>query len=75
MISKLRKNDNPVKKFAKAVLPYGTFTRIGNSLVEMNKSSEKMEPLDEMTRQKMREFFKPYNEKLKELSGVDVDHW
>lgn len=75
IISNLKKNDNPVKRLAKAVLPYSTFTRIGNSLVEMNKSSKKMEPLDDHTRQKMKEYFKPYNEKLKELSGVDVDHW
>jgi len=75
MLHKLRRNDNLVKKITKAILPYSTFTRIGNSLIEMNKSSNKMEPLDDEVNAHLKKFFEPYNNQLSELSGVDLSRW
>jgi sulfotransferase family protein len=75
VLIKLRRNDNILKKIAKKILPYKTFTEIGNSMIDFNRSSAKMDPIDEESRKVLNEFFQPYNKRLEDLSGVDVKGW
>ncbi|HMT30084.1 MAG TPA: sulfotransferase domain-containing protein [Bacteroidia bacterium] len=76
IIEKLRNNHNFIKKFAKNILPHETFTKIGYQLIEMNKSSKKkIEPLNPVVRAKFEDFFRPYNQKLADLTGMDLSIW
>ncbi|MDQ3634404.1 MAG: sulfotransferase domain-containing protein [Acidobacteriota bacterium] len=74
ILLKLRK-DNIIKKAAKAVLPYKIFTNLSLYLVEFNKSKKKFSGLAKKDREFLREYFRPYNKELKELTGLDLDSW
>ncbi|REJ75488.1 MAG: hypothetical protein DWQ47_08415 [Acidobacteria bacterium] len=75
MLRSLRRQDNPLKNAAKAVLPPRLFGKIAVGLTEMNKSSKKVEPLDPETRKALAEFFVPFNEELEQLTGIDTGIW
>jgi hypothetical protein len=74
-IMKLRRNHNPVKRFAKKILPQKMFTRIGQGLNEFNKSEKRFEEMPEDIRAELQSFFKPYNEELSRLTGLKTEHW
>jgi hypothetical protein len=71
----LRKEDNPVKKIAKRILPYTLFTRIGTSLIEFNKSSKKADPISKEMKEYLRGYFEPYNKELEEMAKINLDGW
>ena len=71
----LRRNDNLFKKAAKKILPYKTFTSIGNSLIDFNRSAIKMDPIDEETKNCLKKYFQSYNQKLEDISGVKIKDW
>lgn len=76
IIENLRQNDNQLKRLAKNILPYDTFTKLGYQLIEFNKSTKKLiEPLSQETRAKYESFFKPYNTKLEKMTGIDFSIW
>ncbi len=75
VLMKLRNNNNPIKKAAKAMLPYKTFTRVGDTMIKMNRSNQTYAAMDEALRQQLLEYFLPYNEALEKLSGLDLADW
>lgn len=74
-IMSLRRNHNPVKKFAKKILPQKLFTNVGNTLIEFNKSNEPYGKMPEEIREELREYFKPFNQELTRLTGLDTSNW
>ncbi len=65
LIYSLKKESNPIKKIAKKVLPYSLFSRLGETIVESNKSTQNAEKISEDMSLLLQKYFKPYNESLK----------
>lgn len=75
LLLKLRNNRNPIKRFVKFILPYSTFTRLGNHLIESNKSNKKPNPISNELKNYLYDYFKPYNNELSEMTNVNLDVW
>jgi len=75
ILIKLRHNDNPIKKLAKKVLPYASFTRLGNFLLEFNRSSKKFEPISREMKEYLYNYFEPYNKQLEEMTNMNLAKW
>ena len=75
LLIKLRQNNNPVKKLAKKILPYAAFTRLGNFLLEFNRSSKKFEPISREMKEYLYNYFEPYNKQLEEMTKINLDKW
>ncbi len=72
----LRDNDNYFKRFAKMILPHDTFVNLSYKLIELNKSkSKKIAPLDPEVRIKLEDYYRPYNQRLEKLTGIDISIW
>ncbi len=73
ILDRLRNNDNKIKKFAKQVLPHKTFFKLSFHLMEFNKSKrKKIEPLNPAISAKFKDYFRPFNKRLEELSGDEI---
>lgn len=72
---RLRKNSNPIKRFAKWILPYSWFSKIGNFIVESNKSSEKIEPMSDEMKRYLKAFYLPHIEEVEMITGLDLSSW
>jgi hypothetical protein len=75
VLKKLRQRDNPIKVFAKRILPHRLFTRLSYRLVEINMKDTGFSAMDASTRRALEEFFRPYNQELQELTGLDLSSW
>lgn len=76
IIEKLRNNENAFKQIAKSILPSKTFVRLGNAVMEMNKSKSKLiPPLENYVREQYEEIYKADIQKLSELTGQDFSSW
>ena len=75
--TRLRSNDNVLKKLVKKVIPPKVFTRLGYSLLEINKSDKVFSGLDNDLRAFLISFYQPYNEELQRLLGpnINISHW
>lgn len=73
----LMANDNPIKIFAKKLLPATTFVKIRNWLFRMNTSATLAAPvaMPPELREQLIAFFKPYNDELALMTGLNLDHW
>ncbi|MEI6311444.1 MAG: sulfotransferase domain-containing protein [Bacteroidota bacterium] len=75
LITSLKSDKNKLKIIAKKILPYSLFTKIGNSIVEYNKSSKKHKPISNELFTFLHQFYKPHNDKFTALTGIDISHW
>ena len=75
VLNKLRNPNNPIKKAAKALLPYKTFLNMANSVENLNKSEGKEEKISVELRELLTEFYKPYNQQLEDYLKIDFSHW
>lgn len=75
MVARLLKNDNPLKKVARRLMPRGQDVKLGEMLRNVNKSSTKPEKISTDLRCQLVEFYRPYNHQLSELTGIDFSAW
>lgn len=75
MVTRLLKNDNPLKKVARRLMPRGQDVKLGEMLRNVNKSASKPEKLSDDFRSTLTEFYRPYNEQLSDLTGIDFNVW
>lgn len=77
MLTSLKKENNALKRIAKAVLPYKTFLRVAHGIKSLNYSSKEKseEQLDADTRKILKGYFKPYNRELEAMTGITLKHW
>jgi hypothetical protein len=68
-------NRNPVKRVLKKVLPEQGSYQMGEMLRTLNKSEKYHTPIHATTRRYLIDFFKPHNEKLSTLTGLDLSAW
>ena len=71
----LREN-NPIKKILKTTLPNDLLASIGVNLREINLTTNtSAPPISNTTREKLKAFYRPHNEKLMDITGLNVQHW
>ena len=75
LLAKIRQNNNPIKRLAKAVLPASTFQSVGNRILDMNRSDQPYEPISDEMKELLIEYFRPHNADLEELTGMDFSDW
>lgn len=75
LIFRLRSEKNPVKRFVKTILPYSTFTKLGNLLVDSNRSDKKPKPASTELKEYLHDYFRPFNDRLREMTDLDIDIW
>lgn len=74
-LKRLRTNNNPLKRFARAILPYRTFSKIGQFLLDKNKSSEKPKPVSDAVQQQLHAYYLKPNEELTRISDLNISQW
>ncbi|MCW8896433.1 MAG: sulfotransferase domain-containing protein [Flavobacteriales bacterium] len=73
LIYNLKQESNLIKKIAKKVLPYSIFSRLGETIVESNKSTQSAEKISEDMSLLLQKYFKPYNEELAIKTKLPID--
>ncbi|MEK0081854.1 sulfotransferase domain-containing protein [Benzoatithermus flavus] len=75
----LRAPDSRVNRAYKAVVParlrYFLFRHVVEPLSEANARPFRYPPMHEETRERLRAYFRPHNERLSALLGRDLAHW
>ncbi len=73
----LMDNKNPIKKIFKSFLPSAAFSKIRIWLWKVNTAGiiAAQKPMAPEIRQVLIEFFKPYNEKLESMTGLNLKKW
>lgn len=74
MVARLLKNDNPLKKVARELMPRGQNVKLREMLRKVNKSASKPEKLSDDFRRTLIEFYHPYNEESFALNGIDFSN-
>ncbi len=76
VLMKLRRKNNPVKRFVKSILPYSLFSYMGQFLLESNKSSRDNQPMSTEMKSLLRNYFEPHITDLEELTGRELkERW
>ncbi|MCB9194906.1 MAG: sulfotransferase [Flavobacteriales bacterium] len=76
LISRLRSPNNVLKKAVKIILPSQTFAKIGNQIIDLNKSKKTIEiELNSEQIKTLTEFYKPYNLALIEKYDFNCQSW
>jgi len=71
-INWLRKESNPIKRMVRGVLPYSFFTKIGESVVGLNKTNQKFEKIAPEMKLFLDDYFEQKNKSLKStLESMD----
>ena len=71
----LRQEENPVKKIVKSILPYKAFTKLGDSLRDMNKSNQSQQPIPIESKKRLYDYYRLFNDRLKNDFGLDITPW
>lgn len=69
------RNQNPVKKAVRKILPGKMDYKVGELLRKINKRSKTYEPMSTEMRDLLIDFFEPYNTELSNLTGMDFSEW
>ena len=75
MIHKLKQNRNPIKRLAKAILPYKVFYKLSRKLLNANKKPAAYVPISDKASAALSDYFKSYNKRLEEMTGFDLSNW
>lgn len=74
-MTKLLHNNHPIKRAVRKILPSGQDYKIGEMLRNVNRSQEKPEKISYQMRELLTRFYRPYNNELASLTGLDVSEW
>lgn len=75
MITNLLRNNNRIKKIARLILPGSTDYKAGELLRKANLTKARHEPIDSEMAVFLKEYYKPHNERLTKLTGMDFSNW
>lgn len=75
LLTSLRRDSNLIKRLAKKVLPYKTFSRIGEYLLESNKSNIRPDAPSDSLIALLNAHYSPQIKRLEEETDLDISHW
>ncbi|MFI5134414.1 MAG: sulfotransferase family protein [Chitinophagales bacterium] len=74
-ITWLRITNNPAKRLLKRLLPSTTFARLGDWVINSVSTPHRPDSMDAKLRSELIEFFRPFNEKLHRVTGLNFEDW
>lgn len=74
-VMQLLKNQNPLKRIFRKLMPGKMDYKVGEMLRNINKTNKLYGKIPETMSQVLGEFYAPHNEKLGELTGIDFSDW
>lgn len=75
LLLKMRTTNPFIKNVVKQILPYRYFDELRTKLMDFNKKEGKYTPMQSTTEIYLKNYFKPYNEKLAGMIDKDISHW
>ncbi|HET6991948.1 MAG TPA: sulfotransferase domain-containing protein, partial [Bacteroidia bacterium] len=75
LVVQLLRNQNPVKKILRSVMPGKMDYKVGEILRNINKTNKVYGPISRNMYELLTEFYTPHNRKLSELTGIDFSDW
>lgn len=75
LLLRVLRNSNPLKKAARILLPGKMDYRVGEAMRKINHTGKKYAPIKKDTLKQLVEFFRPHNDELSKLTGVDFSSW
>lgn len=75
LLLRVLSNSNPLKKAVRIFLPGKMDYRVGEAMRKINHTDKKYDPIQKETLKKLVEFFRPHNEELGKLTGMDFSSW
>lgn len=65
LLNRIRRNDNPIKRVVKSILPHSTFRDISNMLLNLNKTNKRFPKIDTEVKELLLQHFEENNKVLK----------
>lgn len=75
LLLRVLSNSNPLKKAARIFLPGKMDYRVGEAMRKINHTGKKYDPIEQKTLTTLIDFFRPYNDELSKLTGIDFSSW
>lgn len=75
LLLRVLSNSNPLKKAARILLPGKMDYRVGEAMRKINHTAKKYDPIEQETLKTLIDFFRPYNDELSTLTGIDFSTW
>lgn len=75
MITNLLRNNNRIKKIARLFLPGRADYKAGELLRKANLTKARHEPIDPEMADFLKQYYKPHNEQLGQLTGMNFSDW
>lgn len=75
LLNQAKREGNPIKKLAKAVIPYHYFIKISGALLSANASDKKAAPIPPEMKQFLQEFYVDEMRELEDMTGLDLNAW
>ena len=75
LIGWLRNERNPLKRFFRRLVPYKSYSRLGDRVRDLNRSNKAFPPLDEGTKRLLAEHYREADAALAAMTGLDLSNW
>jgi hypothetical protein len=75
IVTWMRFDNNPVKQLLKFILPPSSFIQFGHWVTNSVSRQNRLPTMDSEVRLLLCEFFKPYNNALQDMTGMDFEQW
>lgn len=75
VLKQLMRNDNPIKRIAQKLIPARQDYKLGEFLRNANKTQTAPEAINDTARKKLTDYYKPFNDQLSEVTGIDFSDW
>ncbi len=75
LVVQLLRNQNPIKKIFRKLMPGKMDYKVGEMLRNINKTTKLYGNISENMSKLLREYYLPHNDKLSELTGMDFSDW
>lgn len=75
VLKQLMRNDNPIKRIAQKLIPARQDYKLGEFLRNANKTHTAPEAINDLARKKLTRYYKPFNDQLSEVTGIDFSDW
>jgi hypothetical protein len=75
LVVQLLRNQNPVKKIVRKLMPGKMDYKVGEMLRNINKTNKLYGEIPANMSKLLREYYAPHNDKLSELTGIDFSDW
>jgi hypothetical protein len=71
----LRVERNPMKRAIRSMLPYSTYHKLTNSLIDLNRSDRHFPPLEGGVREALAAHYRDHDARLARMLGWDLSNW